>query len=58
MTPWKTSESFHCFWTPSLASFGLLCIQLDQTLYAVCRGFSWEKNYPGDEGISGMYLGS
>lgn len=36
--------------------FGLLCIQLVQALYAVCRGFSWEKNYPGDEGISGTYL--
>lgn len=35
-----------------------VCIQLVQALYAVCRGFSWEKNYPGDEGISGMYLGS
>ena len=23
------------------------------TLSAFCRGFSWEKNYPGDEGISG-----
>jgi hypothetical protein len=33
------------------------CTQPVQALFAVCRGFSWEKNYPGDEGISGTYLG-
>jgi len=37
---------------------GFSAVQLVQALCAVCRGFSWEKNYPGDEGISGKYLGS